>query len=65
MTNIKTSHNLETISLKKKEYALYLSIFDFMNFDIFYKHIISTCSINTRYSILIRVCYINNSEITD
>ena len=65
MTNIKTSHNLETNSLKKKEQALYLSIFDFMNFDIFYRHIISTCNINTRYSILIRVCYINNSEVTD
>lgn len=65
MTNIKTLQNLETISLKKKEQALYLSIFDFMNFDIFYRHIISTCNINTRYSILIRVCYINNSEVTD
>lgn len=56
--------NQKTISLKK-EHALYLSIFDFINFDIFYKNILSTCSVNIRYSILIRVCYINNSEVTD
>jgi hypothetical protein len=54
--------SVEDVTTKKRQKDIYISYEDFLDLNNLLKEFYKSCKINTRYSIIVRVCYDNSSK---
>lgn len=64
ISNTYTTNDVTKLN-KKKDFWVYFAFHDIYNFNHVYDKFKDLSEANTRYSILTKVCYINNSSISD